>query len=66
MMTERTQHTSEFELDAVWLGTYQGYTCAEAARNVCINAHMLGRWIQEYCQSEDEAFRGNGKPTAEK
>ena len=64
-MTKRKQYTKEFKLDAIRLVTEQGYKCAEAARNLGINANMLGRWIQEYRQSEDEAFRGNGKPTAE-
>jgi transposase len=26
---------------------------------------MLGRWIKEYQEDEGEAFRGNGKLTAE-
>lgn len=64
-MTKRKQYTKEFKLDAIRLVTEQGYKCAEVARNLGINANMLGRWIQEYRQSEDDTFRGNGKFTAE-
>lgn len=65
MMTKRKQYTKEFKLDAVRLVTDQGYKCTEAARNLGINANLLNRWVQEYRSSEDEAFRGNGKLTAE-
>ena len=64
MMT-RKQYTKEFKLDAVRLVTEQGYTRAEAARNLGLNANMLGRWVQELQADEAEAFRGNGKLTAE-
>jgi transposase len=30
-----------------------------------INANMLGRWIKELSDANDQAFRGNGKLTAE-
>jgi transposase len=65
MMMTRKQYTKEFKLDAVRLVTEQGYTRAEAARNLGLNANMLGRWVQELQVDEAEAFRGNGKLTAE-
>ena len=64
-MTKRKRYTKEFKLDAVRLVTDQGYKCAEAARNLGINATMLNRWVQEYRNGENEAFRGNGTLTAE-
>ncbi len=64
-MTKRKQYTKEFKLDAVRLVTEQGYTRAEAARNLGLNANMLGRWVQEMQDDEKEAFRGNGKLSAE-
>ena len=64
-MTKRKQYTKEFKLDAVRLVTEQGYTRAEAARNLGLNANMLGRWVQESRADEHEAFRGNGKLTEE-
>ncbi len=64
-MTTRRQYTKEFKLDAIRLVTEHGYSQSEAARNLGINANMLGRWVQEYQADEAEAFRGNGKLTAE-
>ena len=64
-MTKRKKYTKEFKLDAVRLVVEQGYTCAEAARNLGLNANMLNRWVREYRADEGEAFRGNGKLTAE-
>jgi transposase len=64
-MTKRKQYTKEFKLDAVSLVTEQGYGRAEAAKRLGINANMLGRWIKELSDANDQAFRGNGKLTAE-
>ena len=65
-MTEtRMQYTKESKLDAIRLVTEQGYKRSEAARNLGIDAGVLGRWVREYEASESEAFRGNGKLTAE-
>ncbi len=64
-MTMRKKYSKEFKLDAVSLVLEQGYSRAEAARSLDINANMLGRWVKE-CQSEDgQAFRGTGKLTPE-
>ncbi len=43
----------------------QGYSRAEAARSLEINANMLGRWIKEHEGDDGQAFPGNGKLTAE-
>ena len=64
-MTTRKKYTKEFKQDAVRLVTEQGYSQAEASRNLGINANMLGRWIKEFQADEHEAFRGNGKLTPE-
>ena len=64
-MTTRKQYTKEFKLDAVSLVTEQGYTRAEAARRLEINANMLTRWIKELSDTEGQAFRGNGNLTPE-
>ena len=45
MMTEkRRNYTTEFKREAVRLVTEHGYGVAETARNLGINANMLGRW----------------------
>ena len=64
-MKERRKYSKEFKLDAVSLVTEQSYSIAEAARSLDINANVLSRWIRESRDNEDDAFRGQGKLTAE-
>ena len=64
-MRTRKKYTREFKEDAVSLVTEKGHKVAEAARNLGIDRRMLGRWIKEDQEDEGEAFRGNGKLTAE-
>ena len=64
-MTKRKQYSKEFKLDAISLVEDQGYSRAEAAKSLDINANMLGRWIKEHQQDDGQAFRGNGKLTPE-
>ncbi len=47
MEKKRKKYTHEFKEEAVKLITDQGYQIAEAARNLEINATMLGRWKRE-------------------
>lgn len=51
---KRQKHTKEFKEEAVKLVTVQGYSAAEAARNLGINATMLGRWKKELEHPIDE------------
>jgi len=64
-MTTRKRYSKEFKLDAISLVLEQGYTQAQAARSLGINANMLGRWIKEHEAADGLAFRGNGKLTPE-
>jgi transposase len=50
---KRKNYTKEFKEEAVKLITVQGYSVAEDARNLGVNATMLGRWRKEVVQSED-------------
>ena len=61
-MNKRKKYSKEFKHDAVRLVTEQGYSIAEAARNLGLNYNMLGRWKRESEERED-AFLGNGKLT---
>ena len=63
-MKKRKKYSKEFKQDAVRLVTEQGYAIAEAARNLGLNAGMLGRWKMEAAESEG-AFRGNGQGVAD-
>lgn len=64
-MTTRNQYSKEFKLDAISLVLEQGYSRACAARSLELNANMLGRWIKEYQGDDGQAFRGNGKLSAD-
>ena len=48
-MSKRKRHnyTNEFKKEAVKLITEQGYSVAEAGRNLGVNANMLGRWKRD-------------------
>ncbi len=61
----RKKYTKEFKLEAIALVQEQGYRKAEAAKSLDINANMLGRWIKENEDLDNNAFRGNGKLTGE-
>jgi transposase len=47
MSKKKTKFTKEFKSQAVKLVTKEGYTQAEAAKNLGIDAKNLSRWIQE-------------------
>ncbi len=64
-MTTRKKYSQEFKLDAISLVLEQGYTRAEAARSLSLNANMLTRWIKEHESEDTQAFRGAGKLTAD-
>jgi len=61
MPDKRRAYTAEFKRDAIHLVTEQGYTVAEAARNLGLNPHMLQRWKRELVEHEPAAFPGNGR-----
>jgi transposase len=65
MKQTRKQYTKSFKEDAVRLVTEQKYSCAAAARSLGLNANMLSRWIQEFKNEDNTAFRGNGRMTPE-
>ena len=53
MTDTRRKYTDEFKAEAVRLLVEEGYSLAEAARNLGINPQMLGRWKRAL--SEDDA-----------
>lgn len=62
-MSDRKKYSREFKLDAINLVIEQGYSQADAATALSINAKMLSRWIKEHQSDDGHAFRGNGKLT---
>jgi len=61
----RKKYSKEFKQDAVSLVLEQGYSVADAAKNLNLNESMLRRWIREFEEDDGKAFRGNGKLTPE-
>jgi len=61
MTGKRQTYTAEFKREAVRLVTVHGYGVAEAARNLGLNATMLGHWKHEHEAREDGAFPGKGR-----
>ena len=51
-MAKQRRYTEEFKREAVRLVTDQGYTQAEAARSLGVNANLLRNWQRKYA-SED-------------
>ena len=65
MSEKRRQYTDEFKQEAVRLVTEHGYGVTEAARNLGINAKMLGRWKRQAEWQTNGSIGGNGHLTAE-
>ena len=59
----RKQYTADFKRDAVGLVTQQGYSVAEAAQNLGVNAGLLRRWKTETERTGTVAFPGKGHQT---
>lgn len=59
MSTKKT-YTKEFKMGAIGLVLEQGYKGTEAAKSLGIHESILRRWLKEYKDSEDSAFKGQG------
>jgi transposase len=59
----RKQYAVDFKRDAVALVTQQGYSVAEAAKNLGVNAGLLRRWKTEMERTGASAFPGKGHQT---
>ena len=58
---KRHNYTNEFKEEAVKLITEQGYSVAEAGRNLGVNANMLSRWKRDIeSGGEKETTIGEG------
>ena len=55
---KRRKYSNEFKEEAVKLVTEQGYGISEAARNLGVNANMLGRWKSEIERAEGDSSLG--------
>jgi len=62
---KRTTYTQEFKREAVDLIVEQGYSIAEASRNLGINYNMLSRWKIERTKHGEAAFPSKGHMSQE-
>jgi transposase len=65
MAEKRRNYGDEFKREAVRLVTEHGYGVSETARNLGINAHMLGRWKREVEAQQSAAFPGKGRVSSD-
>ena len=65
MAETRRNYGDEFKREAVRLVTEHGYGVSETARNLGINAHMLGRWKREVEAQQSAAFPGKGRVSSD-
>ena len=52
--TKRRRHSEEFKREAVRLVTEQGYSLAEAARNLGIHGNLLRTWKSKFVREAEE------------
>lgn len=64
-MKQRKQYSKGIKQGAVRLVTEQGRSISDAAASLSIPAWSLSRWIQAAKTEGQDAFRGNGKRTAQ-
>jgi len=57
---QRRKYSKEFKQEAVELTRHPGVSAAQVARELGINANMLGRWRREFEEQGKSAFRGQG------
>jgi transposase len=64
-MASRRKFSDEYKREAVQLATQRGVTKSQIARELGINANMLGRWCRDFSANGGAAFPGQGKPRDE-
>jgi transposase len=64
MARQRRSYTREFKVEAVKLVTEKGYSVAEAARSLDVGETLLRSWKAAFDKQGEQAFPGNGNPTA--
>lgn len=64
-MSSRRKFTPEYKREAVQLVKAGDVPASQVARELGINANMLGRWCRELKGSAGKAFPGPGKPRDE-
>ena len=58
---KRKTYSREFKLEAVRLITENGYSIAEASRNLGVEYSVLRRWKKQIADDPQHAFPGKGR-----
>jgi transposase len=64
-MERRRKFSDEYKREAVRMALQPGVTKSQVARELGINANLLGRWCRDYQSNGAAAFPGQGKPRDE-
>ena len=64
-MTKRKRYTKEFKEGAVRLVREQKRTQSDVAKSLGVSAWTVSNWVKAAGSEGNNAFRGNGKRTAE-
>ena len=59
-MATRRRFSREFKVEAVKLVKDRGVSVLQASRDLDLNEGVLGRWVKELAQDEQDAFPGGG------
>ena len=59
-MNKRRKYSAEFKREAVALANHPGVTKSQIARELGINANLLGRWCKQIKDEGNGAFVGKG------
>jgi transposase len=60
----RRRFTKDFQLEAVRQVVAEGRTRAQVARELGLNANLLGRWVKQLRSDPEQSFPGNGNQKA--
>jgi transposase len=61
-MAKRRKFSDDYKREAVRLATQPGVTKTQVARELGLNANLLGRWCRDSAANGAGAFPGQGKP----
>jgi transposase len=64
-MSSRRRYSQEYKREAVQMVQSGDVAVSQVARELGINANMLGRWCRELKGTRTKAFPGPGKPRDE-
>jgi transposase len=65
MSRKRAKHSPEYKREAIRRVVDDKESIASVARSLGLARETMYRWVREFRENPDEAFRGNGKLTSQ-